>query len=67
MVSGVSHRAFIPFAVICALLTLIVVPFGRFMAIRTDLLEATRLEAEGGTGVGSKFWKWTEEQIQQYL
>jgi hypothetical protein len=37
------------------------------MAIRKDLLEATKLEAEGGTGIGAKFWKWTEEQVDMYL
>ncbi len=49
------------------LLTMIVVPFGRFMEIRKDLREATKLEVEGCTRVGDKFWKWTEEQVERYL
>jgi len=44
-----------------------VVPFGRFLAIRTDLMEATKKVEEGGTGMGLKFWEWTEEQIQPYI
>jgi hypothetical protein len=36
-------------------LIILVAPFGRFMAIRTDLLEATKLETEGGTGIGQNF------------
>jgi NAD(P)-dependent dehydrogenase (short-subunit alcohol dehydrogenase family) len=53
----------------CCLLVLIisVAPFGRFMAIRPDLLEATKLETEGGTGIGAKFWEWTEEQVKPYI
>ncbi|KAI9737860.1 MAG: hypothetical protein M1834_009230 [Cirrosporium novae-zelandiae] len=43
-----------------------VVPWGRFMAIRKDLVDATKIEEEGGTGVGLKFWEWTEEQIKPY-
>jgi NAD(P)-dependent dehydrogenase (short-subunit alcohol dehydrogenase family) len=44
-----------------------VVPWGRFMAIRKDLLAATKSEAEGGTGIARQFWDWTEEQIKQYM
>ncbi|SPO05240.1 related to Oxidoreductase, short-chain dehydrogenase [Cephalotrichum gorgonifer] len=44
-----------------------VVPWGRFMDIRRDLVEATKAEAEGGTGVGKRFWEWTEAQIKPYL
>ena len=52
----------------CLLVLIIsVAPFGRFMAIRPDLLEATKLETEGGTGIGAKFWEWTEEQVKPYI
>ncbi|KAI0554300.1 hypothetical protein F4679DRAFT_527869 [Xylaria curta] len=44
-----------------------IVPFGRFMRPRKDLKEATRSEAEGGSGVAEKFWKWNEEQIASFL
>ncbi|TAQ84494.1 hypothetical protein B7494_g7187 [Chlorociboria aeruginascens] len=44
-----------------------IVPWGRFMAIRPDLVAATKTEAENGTGVGLKFWEWTEEQIKPYV
>lgn len=42
-------------------------PWGRFMDIRADLEDATKSEADGGTGIGKRFWEWTEEQIKPYL
>jgi hypothetical protein len=30
-------------------------------------MEATKKVEEGGTGLGLKFWEWTEEQIQPYI
>ncbi|TRX91241.1 hypothetical protein FHL15_007846 [Xylaria flabelliformis] len=44
-----------------------IVPFGRFMRPRKDLKEATKTEAEGGSGIAEKFWKWNEEQIAPFL
>lgn len=44
-----------------------VIPFGRFGALRPDLPNATKTEAEGGTGGVSKFWEWCEEQVKEYL
>ncbi|KAJ5113441.1 hypothetical protein N7456_001975 [Penicillium angulare] len=44
-----------------------VVPFGRFYPLRTDLLNATKPEAEGGTGGTAKFWEWSESQVQAYI
>ncbi|KAH8820158.1 putative estradiol 17 beta-dehydrogenase [Xylogone sp. PMI_703] len=44
-----------------------IIPFGRFHALRPDLLNATRLESEGGTGGTYKFWEWNEEQVKAYL
>ncbi len=46
---------------------LLVVPFGRFMDIRKDLLEASNTEAEGGSGVALKFWEWNEDQVKGFL
>jgi retinol dehydrogenase-12 len=37
------------------------------MPIRADLVAASKSEAEGGTGLAQKFWKWTEEQTKPYL
>jgi hypothetical protein len=44
----------------------IVVPWGRYMPLRKDLEAGAKTEAEGGTGVASKFWDWTEEQIKPF-
>ncbi|KAF2810569.1 NAD(P)-binding protein [Mytilinidion resinicola] len=44
-----------------------VVPWGRILPIRKDLVAATKSEAEGGNGNAAKFWDWTEEQIKPYL
>ncbi|KAK8877052.1 short-chain dehydrogenase protein [Apiospora arundinis] len=44
-----------------------VVPWGRPMRIRRDLQEATRTEAEGGSGVAKGFWEWNERQVERYL
>ncbi|KAL2156732.1 hypothetical protein VTH82DRAFT_1477 [Thermothelomyces myriococcoides] len=44
-----------------------VAPFGRFYPLRGDLQDATRSEAEGGTGGTAKFWEWVQRQIQPYL
>lgn len=44
-----------------------VVPWGRFYPIRRDLVDATKLEEEGGNGHAKKFWDWTEEQVKDYM
>ncbi|CZR69375.1 related to Oxidoreductase, short-chain dehydrogenase [Phialocephala subalpina] len=44
-----------------------VVPWGRFIEIRADLLAATKSKTEGGSGVGQKFWEWTEDQVKSFL
>lgn len=46
---------------------LIVVPWGRITSIRKDIVAAGKPESEGGSGVGLKFWDWTEEQVKPYL
>ena len=45
----------------------LVIPFGRFHPLRPDLLGATKLETEGGTGGAYKFWEWNEDQVKSYL
>ncbi|KAI0596494.1 putative short-chain dehydrogenase [Biscogniauxia sp. FL1348] len=44
-----------------------VVPFGRIMPIRKDLLDATKSEDEGGNGTARKFWDWTEDQVKPFI
>lgn len=44
----------------------VVVPWGRIEDIRKDLLEGSKPEEEGGTGIAQKFWKWSEEQTSRY-
>ncbi|KAI1187097.1 short-chain dehydrogenase [Nemania serpens] len=43
-----------------------IVPWGRIENIRKDLLEGSKPEEEGGTGIAQKFWKWSEQQTSQY-
>ena len=50
------------------LLTIItVVPWGRYAPLRKDIEASSKSEAEGGTGVGAKFWDWSEEQVKAYV
>ncbi|TQN71544.1 putative oxidoreductase [Colletotrichum shisoi] len=44
-----------------------VVPWGRFYAIREDLVQGSKSREEGGTGLAEDFWKWTEQQVEKYL
>ncbi|KAI1772895.1 putative short-chain dehydrogenase [Hypoxylon cercidicola] len=44
-----------------------VVPWGRMLPIRKDLVAATKTEEEGGNGTAKKFWEWTEEQVKPYV
>ncbi|KAI0169712.1 putative short-chain dehydrogenase [Hypoxylon sp. FL1284] len=44
-----------------------VVPWGRILPIRKDLMAATKTEEEGGNGTAKKFWEWTDEQIKPYI
>ncbi len=37
------------------------------MPMRKDLVDATKTQAEGGNGMGLKFWNWTEDQIRSFL
>lgn len=45
----------------------IVIPWGRFGDLRTDIVEASKSESEGGTGLAKKWWEWTEDQVKPYL
>ncbi|OHE93276.1 short-chain dehydrogenase [Colletotrichum orchidophilum] len=44
-----------------------VIPWGRFYAIRDDLVQGSKSREEGGTGLAEDFWRWTEEQVAKYL
>ncbi|KAH6673463.1 hypothetical protein B0J14DRAFT_481810 [Halenospora varia] len=44
-----------------------IVPWGRFLPLRKDLVVACKTVAEGGTGIAEKFWEWSEEQVRLYL
>ncbi|KAI1822973.1 short-chain dehydrogenase [Xylaria intraflava] len=43
-----------------------IVPWGRFGSIRKELVDGSKLEAEGGTGIARKFWEWSEAQTKPY-
>lgn len=43
-----------------------VAPWGWVKGLRKDLELAQKPEAEGGSGIASKFWQWTEEQVKAY-
>jgi hypothetical protein len=45
----------------------LVQPWGRIVPIRADLQKGAMSESEGGTGIGEKFWAWSEEQVKSYL
>lgn len=44
-----------------------IVPWGRFSDIRSDLLQGSKPESEGGSGIAEKWWEWTEEQVKPYM
>ncbi|KAH8597208.1 hypothetical protein B0O99DRAFT_569034 [Bisporella sp. PMI_857] len=44
-----------------------IVPWGRFLPVRKDVLAGSKNISEGGTGVASKFWEWSEEQVKPFL
>ncbi|KAI0166152.1 short-chain dehydrogenase [Xylariaceae sp. FL1272] len=44
------------------------VPWGRItIDIRKDVLQGSKPEEEGGTGIAEKFWKWSEEQTRAFV
>ncbi|PBP24810.1 short chain dehydrogenase reductase [Diplocarpon rosae] len=44
-----------------------IIPWGRFGPLRADLEEASKSQEEGGTGIATRFWEWSEEQVKPYL
>lgn len=45
----------------------LVIPWGRFAPLRSDLPTAVKPEEDGGNGNARKFWEWNEEQVKAYL
>lgn len=45
----------------------LVLPFGRFGAIRKDWTAVTKPSDEGGNGTAQRFWDWSEEQVKEYV
>ncbi|KAF6804136.1 putative short-chain dehydrogenase [Colletotrichum sojae] len=43
-----------------------VVPFGRIIPIRKDLIDATKTVKEGGNGTAQQFWEWSEGHVRPY-
>ncbi|KAI2626761.1 short-chain dehydrogenase [Hypoxylon sp. NC1633] len=44
-----------------------IVPWGRFADIKNDLLQGSKPQSEGGTGIAQKLWDWSEEQVKPYV
>ncbi|PNP42054.1 hypothetical protein THARTR1_11201 [Trichoderma harzianum] len=42
-------------------------PWGRFSSQRPDLVEGSKSEDEGGTGIAERFWDWSEEQVNPFM
>lgn len=47
-------------------LMIVVAPWGRFISLREDIEASSKSKAEGGTGIGEEFWRWTEEQVKSF-
>jgi len=45
----------------------LVIPFGRFGALKKDIELSGKRKSEGGNGRAEEFWEWSEKQVQQYL
>ena len=43
-----------------------IVPWGRFMTLRSDLVAAAKSKEEGGSGIARQFTEWTEKEIGKY-
>ncbi|KAK7218924.1 hypothetical protein V2G26_006927 [Clonostachys chloroleuca] len=44
-----------------------IVPWGRIMPIRPDIVAASKTEEEGGSGIARKFWQWANDQVEPYV
>jgi hypothetical protein len=48
------------------LIPILVVPLEE-LGIFENVLAVTKIEAEGGSGIGLKFWEWNEKQIKEHI
>lgn len=44
-----------------------VIPWGKLGAPRDDIAKSCLGAAEGGTGLASKFWEWSEKEVTAYI
>jgi len=52
---------------LCSNFLVLVIPWGRFAPLRSDLSQAAKPEEAGGNGTAQRFWEWNEEQVKAYL
>ncbi|CAM1510828.1 Fc.00g083410.m01.CDS01 [Cosmosporella sp. VM-42] len=43
-----------------------VIPWGRIHPVRPDIRHSATPLSEGGTGLGTRFWDWSEKQVEVY-
>ncbi|UKZ78269.1 hypothetical protein TrVFT333_006005 [Trichoderma virens FT-333] len=44
-----------------------VAPWGQFWVLSKEMIAGSISKSEGGTGIASRFWDWTEAQIKPYM
>ncbi|EHK21220.1 uncharacterized protein TRIVIDRAFT_52177 [Trichoderma virens Gv29-8] len=44
-----------------------VAPWGQFWTLSKEMIAGSISKSEGGTGIASSFWDWTEAQIKPYM
>jgi len=44
-----------------------IAPWGRLWKVSKEMVSASKIKAEGGTGIARQFWDWTEDQIKPYV
>ncbi|KAI0843736.1 NAD(P)-binding protein [Hypoxylon sp. FL0890] len=42
-------------------------PWGRFWNVSKEMVAATKAKSEGGTGIATEFWDWTDAQVNKYI
>lgn len=55
------------FSVVAVLIRCLVAPWGYISSPRKDIAKSCKSKEEGGTGVATEFWDWTENQVGQYV
>lgn len=44
-----------------------VIPWGRIVPLRKDIAASAKPKSQGGTGVATEFWDWTEREVAKYV